>query len=382
MGSRSEKVREFFAALHGGEVEQVGRMLRQDPWLNAEEDGNSFQYRALNVAVWRNDRLLVDAVLESGADIDAFTSFENGPWNALQHALNYHHLEMAEYLVERGATIDVHSAAGLPRMDRLAGLLDSDPSLVHARGGDGKMPLHFAANPEVAEFLLQRGAQIEARDLDHFSTPAQWAADHRPEVSRFLVEKGAQPDIFMAVASGDLKWVQEMFAESSDVLRHRITEERFPGPEPGKFCCIYVYMRGMGANATPLHVTAGRNLPQIAQFLLDSGLDANQRGGYDDGAPLHLAAWNNHAEMVRLLLDQGAEIDIESGELHCNSPLGWAIVSGAVEAVQALLEGDAAIEVHHLKDALRGVDGDFRSYSHAKPEAYRQIYNLLRSSLK
>lgn len=382
MQSRSEAVREFFAAVHGGEVEQVRRMLRQDPSLNQEEDGDCLKYRALNVAVWRNNRAVVDAVLESGADIDAYDSFENGPWNALQHALNYHHLEMAEYLVERGAAIDVHSAAGLARMKRLTQMLDSDPDLVHARGGDGKMPLHFAANPVVAAFLLQRGAEIEARDLDHFSTPAQWAADHRPAVSRFLVEQGAQPDIFMAVASGDLNWVKEMIAANPAVLRERINEERFPGPEPGQFRSIYLYTRGMGVNATPLHAAASRNFPQAVQLLLAAGLDANLRGGYDDGAPLHFAAWNDHAEMVTLLLDHGAEIDMESGKMHRNSPLGWAIVSGAVRAVGALLERGAVIESHHLKDALRGAEGEFKSYSQAPPQSYRQIYSLLKSALK
>ncbi|MEE8587571.1 MAG: ankyrin repeat domain-containing protein, partial [Acidobacteriota bacterium] len=218
MKSRSETIKEFFAAAHAGEVEQVRQMLQRDPSLNQAEDADCFQYRALNIAVWRNNRPLVDVVLDSGVDIDAFDSFESGPWNALQHALNHHHLEMAEYLVERGAAIDVHSAAGLPRMGRLAQLLEADPSLIQARGGDGKMPLHFAANPEVAAFLLERGAEIEARDLDHFSTPAQWAADHRPAVSRFLVGKGAEPDIFMAVSSGDLSWVLEMIQKKPDVL--------------------------------------------------------------------------------------------------------------------------------------------------------------------
>ena len=36
-----------------------------------------------------------------------------GPWTALQTALNYGHVPLAEYLVERGADIDVHAAAGL-----------------------------------------------------------------------------------------------------------------------------------------------------------------------------------------------------------------------------------------------------------------------------
>jgi len=39
--------------------------------------------------------------------------------------------------------------------------------LVHARGGDGQTPLHFASTVEIAEFLLAHGAAIDARDVDH-----------------------------------------------------------------------------------------------------------------------------------------------------------------------------------------------------------------------
>lgn len=380
MKSSAKTIREFFAAAHAGEVEKVVRMLQQDPSLVEAEDEQCFQYRALNIAVWRDNRPLVDALLEAGSDIDAFDSFEPGPWNALQHALNYNHLEMAEYLVERGATIDVHSAAGLPRMQQLRLLLNSDPSLIQARGGDGKMPLHFAANPEVAAFLLERGAEIDARDMDHFSTPAQWAADHRNDVSRFLVSRGAQPDIFMAVCSGDVNWVREMVEDDSGVLQERIDEKRFPGPSLGEFCCIYRYTQGMGANATPLHVAAGRNLPHIARFLLQSGMDPDLRGGYDDGTPLHFAAWNGQVEMIDLLLDSGAGIDLNSGDLHRNSPLGWAVVSGAVAAVERLLQRGARVARHHFKDARHGAGGDFRNYTQAPPEDFRRIHELLMST--
>ena len=56
----------------------------------------------------------------------------------------------------------------------------------------------------IAEFLLDRGADIDARCIDHKSTPAQYALVDRPEVCRRLLERGATPDIFMAARLGDL----------------------------------------------------------------------------------------------------------------------------------------------------------------------------------
>ena len=48
-----------------------------------------------------------------------------------------------------------------------------DPALVHARGGDGKTPLHYATSVAMARYLVERGAVVDARDVDHESTPAQ-----------------------------------------------------------------------------------------------------------------------------------------------------------------------------------------------------------------
>ena len=45
--------------------------------------------------------------------------------------------------------------------------LAADPALVHARGGDGQTPLHFASSVEIAAYLLDQGTDIDARDVDH-----------------------------------------------------------------------------------------------------------------------------------------------------------------------------------------------------------------------
>ncbi len=63
--------------------------------------------------------------------------------------------KLAAYAIERGAVVDVHAAARLGMMDRLRELISLDPSLVHARGGDGQTPLHFASSVEVAAYLAR-----------------------------------------------------------------------------------------------------------------------------------------------------------------------------------------------------------------------------------
>jgi hypothetical protein len=43
---------------------------------------------------------------------------------------------------------------------------------------------------------VERGAELDPRDDDHNSTPAQWRIGDAPEVTRFLIARGACPDFF------------------------------------------------------------------------------------------------------------------------------------------------------------------------------------------
>ena len=61
-----------------------------------------------------------------------------------------------------------------------------DRAALRALGGDRR-------------YLIERGADIDARDVDHESTPAQYLVREAPDVTRFLVERGAWFDIFIAV---------------------------------------------------------------------------------------------------------------------------------------------------------------------------------------
>ena len=101
-------------------------------------------------------------------------------------------------------------------------MLQADPSPIDARGGDGCTPLHFARDLATAEFLVSRGANIDARDEDHDSTPPQWGIGNAPEVSRYLLEQGAAPDIFLAAALGDFDLAARLVSENPLCVAYRI----------------------------------------------------------------------------------------------------------------------------------------------------------------
>jgi len=77
--------------------------------------------------------------------------------------------------------------------------------------------------------LLDHGADIDARDIDHESTGAQYIASSRQymewkeldrhDIVRFLISRCAQTDILMASAIGDLSLVEPILNDEPETSR-------------------------------------------------------------------------------------------------------------------------------------------------------------------
>lgn len=362
---------QFKSAVREGDAERLESLLRSEPQSRALVNAPIFWFDApaLNIASSNGNLRMVDILLEHGADINGRSRWWAGSYGVLDCA----EASIAEALIARGAVVDVHAAARFSHLDRLRELLEGDPGLVHARGGDGQTPLHFAGSIEAAAFLLDRGADIEAKDVDHESTPAQYMAADRPEVCRYLLSRGAKADAFMAVALDDLTLLRECIARDSECVKARTDRPPFK-PLGSEAEHIYAYTLA----PTPLHAAARLDRAECAALLLEHGADPMERAGYDEATPLHVAAWHNASRVVGILARAGADLDADSGPAHRNAPLGWAIVSGSAQAVEALLAHGAPIRGHYLQECERGRRGEFADFAPAKPEQYTDIAHLLR----
>ena len=94
--------------------------------------------------------------------------------------------------------------------------------------GDGQTPLHVAGSVEIARFLLDRGAAIDALDIDHESTPAQYLIRSHPEIVRYLIGRGCKTDILMASAAGDAPLVRRHLDADPQSILTRVNKEYFP----------------------------------------------------------------------------------------------------------------------------------------------------------
>ena len=68
---------------------------------------------------------------------------------------------------------------------------------------------------------------IDARDVDHESTPAQYLVRDAPDVARLLVDRGAWFDIFIAVGLRDAALVERCLREDPEALDHRTWQGKY-----------------------------------------------------------------------------------------------------------------------------------------------------------
>ena len=372
----SDRETAFFSAVKNDDAATVKKMVGETKQLLHAYDYDEFGGSCLNVAGGHRKNLeMVGLLVELGADVNQKSDWWAGPWSPALLSLNYDDTAVCEYLVSQGAEVDAHLAAGLSRRDRLARILDQEPNQIHARGGDGCAPLHFAGSCEIVDLLLDRGADIEARDVDHYSTPVQWVAGRHAPAARRLFDRGAKADIFSAALSGAVRVTSSLIDGDADVMNWRINQDVFP---PGPDLDVHNIMTfTVGADATALHAAAVGNQPQIITLLVSRGMDVNVRGAYDSCSALHWAAWNDSVEAAIALLDSGAVIDQESGEIHQSTSMGWAIVAGSPGVAELLLNRGCERRDYYATDAEKALAGAFRQIKSVKKENYQKVVQLV-----
>ena len=362
-------------AVSNSNASRVRSLLKQYPALRATINdplpNDGFGQHALFAAVQRSDRATIDVLLQAGADIHKRTAWWAGGFAVLDDC----DPTLAEFLVERGAVVDAHAASRLGWTERLAELIAHDPAIVHARGGDGQTPLHFASTIEVAELLLSHGADIDARDIDHESTPAQYMlrvdqARHFPHdrqnVARYLVSRGCKTDILMASALGDIDLVRLHLDTNPASIRISVSEEWFPKQDARAGGTIYIWTLGRHRTAhsvardfghedvfqllmqrTPddLRLALACELGDDAAFheFLSRHPDAARTLSESDKRKLPDAAQSNNTYAVRLMLQAGWPVDTP-GDMGATA-LHWAGFHGNADMTREILPFHPTLEL-------------------------------------
>ena len=405
------------SAVCDSDASRVREVLDRYPELRARIDDPlpdyGFGQHALFAAVQRSDRATIDLLLRNGADIRKRTEWWAGGFGVLDDC----DPSLLEFLLERGAELDAHSAARLGIIPKLRELVAANADVVHARGGDGQTPLHFASTVEVAKFLLDNGADINARDVDHESTPAQYMlrvqqSRHYPkdrqDVARYLVSRGCHTDILLAAALGDTNLVRRHLDRDPACIRMSVSDEWFPKQDPRAGGSIYIWT--LGAHRTAHSVARDFGHEQVFQLLLartpddlklalacelgDEAVfneflskhpDAAKTLSEADQRKLPNAAQNNNTKAVRLMLEAGWPVD-KPGDMGATA-LHWAGFNGNAQMAREILRFHPTLElksreyegtplgwaIYASGNGWRRDTGDFVGTVHALRDAGSQI---------
>jgi ankyrin repeat protein len=268
-------VEQFHAAVCDGDVERVRALLASQPEVRAVVNEPIADFGSRPVQIAKKNLPLLDALLAHGADLNLKSAWWAGGFGLLETDCSP---AEAAALIDRGAIVDIFAAAHLGMFDRVRALVDDDPSLVHARGGDGKTALHCAATVEIARYLLDHGAEIDTRDVDHESTAAQYLVRDARDVTRFLIGRGASVDIFMAVGLRDPALVDRCLRDDPEALDHRTWH--------GKYSVAH------NGSRPATREEVGDRRGDVYRWMFGhnlSAIDAATQLGYDDIAALLLA---------------------------------------------------------------------------------------------
>jgi ankyrin repeat protein len=355
--------------LRGPSVDEVDRLLALILEAKIPDTG-----LALIKAASKGDSGVVEALLDSGADINARDEQNQ---TALHQAASRGHTAVVQLLLEHGADVNAKNLFGQTPllMPVYRGFLDTVQALLNAgadiearSGATGHTPLlAVSCGPtKVAEALLEEGADIKAKGEAYQETALMLAAiSGNKAIVKALLEKGAdvkaasttgRTAMLLAEALGHaevVKLLQDYGAprETSRALLPLnaylppyLVSNAKKGRRLSSQAALAFLSRGAEVKTdgkTALLLTAMRGDAKAVSDLLNNGADVNVR--HEDGwNALILASVYGHTLVVQALLDKNADVETKEN-LMGQTALIWAVKGGHTAVVKALLKADANV---------------------------------------
>ena len=307
-------------------------------------------------AAMAGDVAAVRALLKSGADVNAA---QGDGVTGLHWAARQGHVDLANTLIVAGANVRATTRFGAITPLHLAAERGSGPIVamlvkggadVDARTGTGATALMFAAasgDPAAVKALIDGGADLEAKEREREQTPLIFAAAaNRVEAVKALLAAGANKnaatkvvDLMALSANGENpdgrnlaakpETLNGAAARGAATPRTPGARQRMPGLDRGYLINEQVHTQG---GMTPLLFAARQGFTEVANALLDAGVDVNQRKAGDKVSALLTATINGHFDVAKMLLDRGADPNLTAengvGPLYAAINLMWAPRAG------------------------------------------------------
>ena len=279
-------------------------------------------------AMWE-DPAVCQVLIDAGADIEVKDKEGRSP---LHRASILGNFAIVKMLVKAGAQVCVTDteggtcltlAASFGHTETVRYLVTVPEVDVNHSGDDSLTALHIAAqenHPEVAEVLIDAGADIEVKHNNGRSPLFQASEFGNLRVLKVLVKAGAE--VCVADNEGDTCLTLAAYFGHTETVRYLVglPEVDVNHSEEDNF--------------TALHFAAQENHPEVVKVLIDAGADIEVKG-VNEESPVLLASQEGALDVVKVLVKAGAEVCVTDND--GDTCLMHAVRFGHTETARALL---------------------------------------------
>jgi len=382
-------------AIRAHDLLKVKSLLDASPELLHAGDGASNQ--PIHWAVMTRQLDVIDELLARGADINAARQDGARPiqlcngdysfrgWRDVPQDWSTTPSQVLAHLCERGAYVDICTAASIGDLGRVREQLDRDPTLANRVSeyisyyiGSGA-PLKNAAahgHIEIVKLLLECGADPNLPEegiAPHGHALYSAVANGRYEIAKLLLEHGAYPNpevessadalsraisnsdqamidllcsygaaraVHLLAYYGDVHTAAAVFAANPALADdpEALANAAGEGHEP--FVRLMLrYQPDLPKRVQFPGWSVGAKTRELNELLFQHGLDPS-RPDWLCATPLHQFARKGEVEKAEIFMDHGADLHARDEDI-CSTPLGWAAKFGQLEMVELLLRRGA-----------------------------------------
>ena len=386
-------------AIRAHDLLKVKSLLDASPELLHAGDGASNQ--PIHWAVMTRQLDVIDELLARGADINAARQDGARPiqlcngdysfrgWRDVPQDWPTTPSQVLAHLCERGAYVDICTAASIGDLERVRELLDRDPTLANRVSeyvsyyiGSGA-PLKNAAahgHIEIVKLLLECGADPNLPEegiAPHGHALYSAVANGRYEIAKLLLEHGAYPNpevessadalsraisnsdqamidllcsygaaraVHLLAYYGDVHTAAAVFAANPALADdpEALANAAGEGHEP--FVRLMLrYQPDLPKRVQFPGWSVGAKTRELNELLFQHGLDPSQPDWLRT-TPLHQFARKGEVEKAEIFIDHGADLHARDEDI-CSTPLGWAAKFGQLEMVELLLRRGARLNL-------------------------------------
>ncbi|NOY41481.1 MAG: hypothetical protein GXP26_06555 [Planctomycetes bacterium] len=280
-------------AAEAGNADIIRELLKHKAETEARDTRG---YTPLMRAAKKGSAEVVKLLLEAGANINAKP--EVGEWSALCLAIHGKHQETVQLLVDRRAQFPDHEsfARSMRRSATQLGVRLPGSQLPVAKP---PVKMKRAKPKEIALPVLPEVSELEPIDRPDEKGFSQLHRARSVEVAQALIDQGADVDVRQRKFHGTPLQYAASFGRLDMVrllLKNKATVDAFDL-----------------AGRTPLMWAASKDRTNIVEMLLDSGADLHHMSRKKWTA-LHFAADKGQFEAAQLLLDRGASLSAKTAD--------------------------------------------------------------------